>query len=237
MGNQTFLRVVPLYIQVKEELTSRILRGGWKPGDAIPNEMEIAKEYSVSIGTVRKALDLMESERLVVRRQGRGTFVRDQSEEIGALSNIRDASGHALPGVKETLSQLIVKADRMVATKLGIEEGSEVIKLERVRRYRSEPYMFETSYLSKRLFSKLPDNFPDFEISALAQFNAMLCSSAEEMVTVTTADDSSSSVLSVAVGEPLMALERLVFSERRVALEWCLAKCALRHVNYYALYN
>src|SRR5688500_8333636 len=65
----------PLYRQVKDVLVGRIASGAWRAGDAIPSEFEIAAELATSQGTVRKALDEMTAERLVVRRQGRGTFV------------------------------------------------------------------------------------------------------------------------------------------------------------------
>ena len=83
----------PLYLQLRDALAERIASGEWKPGSAIPNESDLAREFGVSAGTMRKALDLMEAERLLTRRQGRGTFVNDQSsDELAArFSNIRGA--------------------------------------------------------------------------------------------------------------------------------------------------
>src|SRR5262245_19416931 len=69
----------PLYLQVCELLTRRIADGAWKPNTTLPNEMELAREMGVSTGTVRKALEKLEADRLVVRRQGRDTFVLDQA--------------------------------------------------------------------------------------------------------------------------------------------------------------
>jgi GntR family transcriptional regulator len=68
----------PLYLQLRDALAERIAQGEWRPGSAIPNESDLAREFGVSAGTMRKALDLMEAERLLTRRQGRGTFVNDQ---------------------------------------------------------------------------------------------------------------------------------------------------------------
>ena len=64
----------PLYLQLHDAPTERVASGQWKPRQALPNEGELAREFDVSVGTMRKALDLMEAERLVTRRQGRGTF-------------------------------------------------------------------------------------------------------------------------------------------------------------------
>ena len=90
----------PLYLQVKDMLVQRIIGGTWKPGAAIPNEIELSRELGISVGTVRKALDEMEGERLILRRQGRGTFVIDQTSDECAnrFSNIRDAEGSRISG-------------------------------------------------------------------------------------------------------------------------------------------
>src|SRR5262249_5221027 len=65
----------PLYAQVKELLIARLVRGEWRPGGVLPSEFSLAATFGVSQGTVRKALDEMAAQNLVVRRQGRGTFV------------------------------------------------------------------------------------------------------------------------------------------------------------------
>ncbi|HSR54974.1 MAG TPA: GntR family transcriptional regulator, partial [Alphaproteobacteria bacterium] len=65
----------PLYRQVKELLLQRVVSGYWKPGEILPSEVKLAAEFNVSQGTVRKALEEMAAEHLVVRHQGKGTFV------------------------------------------------------------------------------------------------------------------------------------------------------------------
>jgi GntR family transcriptional regulator len=65
----------PLYLQLRDALATRMVRGEWKVGTAIPSEGDLARECGVSKGTMRKALDLLEGEGLLIRRQGRGTFV------------------------------------------------------------------------------------------------------------------------------------------------------------------
>jgi GntR family transcriptional regulator len=85
----------PLYLQVRNLVAQRIASGIWAPGAMLPNETDLARELGVSPGTVRKALDSLESDRLVLRRQGRGTSVVDQATgDVGArFSNIRTGGG------------------------------------------------------------------------------------------------------------------------------------------------
>ena len=71
---------LPLYRQVKELLLQRVAGGHWKPGDILPSETKLAGEFNVSQGTVRKALEELAAEHLVVRHQGKGTFVADTTD-------------------------------------------------------------------------------------------------------------------------------------------------------------
>ena len=70
----------PLYEQIKILLTQSLVAGEWKPGEAIPSEMELASRFNVSQGTVRKAVDELASEHILMRRQGKGTFVASHNE-------------------------------------------------------------------------------------------------------------------------------------------------------------
>jgi DNA-binding GntR family transcriptional regulator len=79
MQDITFARA-PLFQQVRDALLERIKAGEWKPGLPLPNEGELAREYRVSSGTIRKSLDILEAQRVITRKQGRGTFVCDQTE-------------------------------------------------------------------------------------------------------------------------------------------------------------
>jgi len=88
----------PLYAQVRDELIERIRSGVWKPGQLIPNEFDIAAEFGVSQGTARKAIEALASERLVLRRQGRGTFVVEHTPAhvLFRFFNIMDHAGSSI---------------------------------------------------------------------------------------------------------------------------------------------
>ncbi len=65
----------PLYKEVKSRITRSLIAGEWKPGAAIPSESRLAAQFHVSVGTIRKAIDELVAEKIVIRQQGRGTFV------------------------------------------------------------------------------------------------------------------------------------------------------------------
>ena len=71
----------PLYQQIKALIMRGLQGGEWKPGEAIPSELDMAARFRVSQVTVRKAIDELAAEKLLVRRQGKGTFVSTHAEE------------------------------------------------------------------------------------------------------------------------------------------------------------
>src|SRR3954467_10464577 len=105
----------PLYRQVKELLIKRLGDGSWTPGQLLPREPEIAADLGVSPGTVRKALDEMSAESLLVRRQGRGTFVASHDEARILFQFFRMVSDTGVRRFPEsrTISVSVAKADEL----------------------------------------------------------------------------------------------------------------------------
>ena len=125
----------PLYLQLRDALAERIANGEWKPGSAIPNESDLAREFGVSAGTMRKALDLMEAERLLTRRQGRGTFVNDQtSDELAArFTNLRMPDGSRLCGQVKHVEVTEGRANDAECRRLRLRPDERVYRIHRVR--------------------------------------------------------------------------------------------------------
>ena len=119
----------PLYLQLRDALAERIATGAWKVGMAISSEGDLAREFGVSQGTMRKALDLMEHERLITRRQGRGTFVNDQSSDELALryTNIRTPNGDRLIGDVRSPQITDGVANEMECARLCLPTGDRVL--------------------------------------------------------------------------------------------------------------
>src|SRR3979490_1967836 len=88
----------PLYLQVRDLVLERITSGTWKAGAMLPAEVDLARELGISSGTVRKALDALEAEHVVSRRQGKGTFVNDSTAQAlaGRYDNLRSKNGQRI---------------------------------------------------------------------------------------------------------------------------------------------
>lgn len=219
----------PLYLQVRDMLLGRITTGNWKPGTLIPNEIDLAREFGLSVGTVRKALDQLQAEHLLTRRQGRGTFVNDLSadEHSSRFSNLYASDGARLMLRTKVVSVRKVPADEAARHALHLASGASVISLVRVKSTaEGTACMYEKSTLPAALFSRLAEDedIPD-EIAALAQKYGQIVGSAEETVSIANADKAAADKLGVPVGTPLLALERKALAVDGTPIEWRLAMC------------
>jgi GntR family transcriptional regulator len=225
----------PLYLQLRDALTERIATGAWKPGAAIPNEGDLAREFGVSPGTMRKALDLLESARLVTRRQGRGTFVNDQSSEEFAdrFINIRGPGGERLIGDVESAEITERAANETECAQLSLQSGDKVYRVQRVRLFDGRPLMFEIATMPATLFPGL-EEMSSFahRIVCLAQKYGILLGRAEERISIAAAPLEVAQALSVARDAPVAVLDRVVRTIDGRPVEWRIAWCDLAR-NYY----
>ena len=225
----------PLYVQLKDFLIQRVLAGDWKPGMAIPNEIDLSREFGISVGTVRKALDEMESEGLVSRKQGRGTFVIDQTSDDYAarFSNIRDADGSRVRGTFQNCEVVAAMAHETEARKLQVPSGGPVFRLHRVCAHHGEPFMIEDSTLPQARFPGLADGGDiSTTIVVLARRYGMVLTRGEEEITVATADRQTGKALKIAKGTPILKLDCVVYTSDDRPIEWRVGSCHLRDMHY-----
>src|SRR5574343_1857800 len=119
----------PLYRQIKDFLIRSLEQGEWEPGSAIPSEGELAARFNVSQGTVRKAIDEMAAENLLVRRQGKGTFVasHDDPRSFYRFLRLVPDDGVARQADSDPLSCSVIPAAADVAGVLGLRTGDPVV--------------------------------------------------------------------------------------------------------------
>jgi GntR family transcriptional regulator len=203
-----------LYLQVRDTLAQRIAGGGWEPGSAVPNEADLALEMGVSAGTVRKALELLEAQRLITRRQGRGTFVNDPTSEdvVCRFIRMRNADGETIAG--QVASQTVSEgsATELERARLNLRAGDGVYRIRRVRSYRGQNFLVADVTLPAALYPRLADrsNVPD-GVGALAPWNGMLLGKAEERVSLCVPTADVSGPLAVAPGTPVLLLDCVLF--------------------------
>lgn len=226
------LNALPLYIQVRDVVLEKILSGYWQPGSPIPNEYGLSQELGVSIGTIRKALDILEDEGLLTRKQGRGTYVRDFEERPMSFSNVVDHNGdRIIPTIQGGSSELI-SADATLAEKLGITVGAPILCIKRTCVHLGKPFKWECCYLPAQLFPKLPDELHNFRISSLAQRNSIAIGKRTERVDPATATDEDAERLKIEPGKQLLALDRIIYSLDKRVIERRVARCNVTNIKY-----
>lgn len=216
----------PLYRQIKDFLIQSLEQGEWGPGDAIPSEAELAGRFNVSQGTVRKAIDEMAAENMLVRRQGKGTFVASHTDPRSFYRFLRlvpddGADDHA---VSEPLSCTAIPAPLAAARVLGIEVGELVVCVRRLLRFGGAPVVYDEIYLPREQFGGLTlQQLCAGERSLYTIFEqdyGVRMISAEERLRAVAADDLVAPMLAVRIGEPLLLVERTAYTYGSKPVEW-----------------
>ncbi len=229
----------PLYLQIKELLIKSLAAVEWRPGETIPSELELAARFGVSQGTVRKALDALAADNLVVRRQGKGTFVATHTEE--KLSMFRFLRVRRNDGVDEyPVSRLVDvrrgKASSEVARALRLKTGDPVITLRRLLDYSGEPAVLDEIVVPGQLFKGLTHSKVERYRGSIyglfeTQFGVRIVRAREKLSAVA-AEPGRASLLRVPAGTPLLAVDRVTCTFGDKPVEWRRGFCSTKNHHY-----
>jgi GntR family transcriptional regulator len=229
----------PLYLQIRDTLEKSLAAGEWGPGEAIPSELDLAGRFGVAHGTVRKAIEALAADNLVVRRQGKGTFVASHAEE--PVSMFRFLRLRRDDGVDEyPASRLLdvrrAKAGAEIARQLDIRAGDAVILVKRVLEYGGEPVVLDDITLPAALFRGLNRarviNHTGSLYGLFEREFGVHMRKAQERLRAVAADAATAEVLAVAVGTPLLAVDRVSFTYGERPVEVRRGLCATRRHHY-----
>jgi GntR family transcriptional regulator len=212
--SNTKFQVRPLYLQVRDALLERIKDGRWKPGANLPSEVDLYRQLGVSLGTLRKALGVLEAEQLIIREPGRGTFVRDHQSgrALGRFNPIRGPDGAPLRGQVRSRKVKLAQPTPAERSALRLKAGDQVVRIQRIRVHDERPFAYEQISLSERRFPGLAaeTEFPD-ELEELAQDRGVILARAEAKVRLAPASPAAAQALSVAERAPVLTVERVAF--------------------------
>jgi GntR family transcriptional regulator len=210
----------PLYRQIAALITRSLDGGEWQPGQAIPSELELATKVPLpSQGTVRKAIDELAAANLLVRRQGKGTFVASHAE--GELTRFRFLRLQPDDGSAERLSRRFLDCKRMrptaeIAQALDIPSSQAVLQVRRLLFFRGAPVVLDDLWLPLALFKGLTEQgLTAYEGPLYGLFEkefGVRMIRAEEQIRAVAADAEAASLLEVAPGAPLLSVSRVSFT-------------------------
>lgn len=208
----------PLYQQIKALITQSLQSGEWKPGELIPSEVELANRFKVSQGTVRKAIDELAAENLVVRKQGKGTFVSTHHEARAHFRFLRLMPDEGVPHYPESkfIEVKRMRAPADVARLLDLKSGDAVIFIKRVQSFDAVPTIVEELWLPGLTFKGLTaERLEEYKGPMYGLFESEFGTRmirATEKIRAVCAAEGDAALLHVPVNTPLLASERVSFT-------------------------
>ncbi len=235
----------PLYRQIKALLVRSLQAGEWRPAQVIPSETELALRFGVSQGTVRKAVDEMAADNLLVRRQGKGTFVATHAEQATRYRFLRltaDSGGADVPLQRRLLDCRRLRPPADVARRLQLQPGEPALQVRRLLLLpaaghagevtqgtnsdgeKACPLVLDDLWLPGNLFKGLSAERLDAWRGPLyglfeSEF-AVHMVRADEQIRAVAASTEAAGCLEVPAGTPLLSVERLSFTYGDRPVEW-----------------
>ena len=209
---------IPLYQQIKALITQSLQSGEWKPGELIPSEVELAGRFKVSQGTVRKAIDELTAENLVMRRQGKGTFVSTHHEARAHFRFLRLVPDEGVPHYPESkfIEVKRVRAPADVARLMDLKSGDAVIFIKRVQYFDGVPTIVEELWLPGLIFKGLTaERLVEYKGPMYGLFETEFGTRmirASEQIRAVCADAGAAQLLNIDLGTPLLSSERVSFT-------------------------
>lgn len=232
----TELGYKPLYAQVRDRLVRRLIDGVWQPGQMIASEMELAREIGVSQGTVRKALDSMTAENLLIRRQGRGTYVAEPEESRILFRYFRlvpDSGERTFP-TSEVLRWCRDQATRQECEALAIGPKSSVWRIERKRLIGDKPLLVETISIPVSRFPGFDkiDRVPNNVYRLYSERWGLTIARAVEQLKAISAGTEDAAILGCQPGIPLLQIFRIAHDLEDKPVELRVSRCLTQNAHY-----
>lgn len=211
---------IPLYIQLKE-LLQKDIEKNYEPGDIIPAEPKLEEIYNVSRITIRKAIEELERENIVKKKQGRGTFVLEQkilydASSIGSLTQRLSKQNQKLE--TKSIEFEIIKEEHYVKDLLKCDK---ILAIKRLRTLNGKPLALMVNYLD---FEKVPNLEKRFNIESLYTFlkeeYGINFYNAQETVEAKAPTKDEKKKLEIKDYTPLLSLNRLSFDKDNNPLEF-----------------
>jgi GntR family transcriptional regulator len=218
----------PLYQQIKGLILKSLQQGEWKPGEAIPSEMELAARFRVSQGTVRKAIDELAAENLVMRRQGKGTFVATHAEQHVQYRFLRLQPDRGDPRVEGPAQRTVLECRRVratadVARALALRSGDAVVQARRILSFAGVPTILEDIWLPGQAFKGLTaTQLASYKGPTYAMFEldyGVRMVRAEEKLRAVLPEKEQARLLQIEDATPLLSVERIAYTYNDVPME------------------
>ncbi|VVD26902.1 GntR family transcriptional regulator [Paraburkholderia dioscoreae] len=232
----------PLYEIVRARILERLRTGQWTAGDKIPAEPQLAEEFGVGIGTIRRAVEELVAERLLIRRAGRGTIVAKFADEhaFDQYFSFVDTTGELMKVTARLLRFGKERASPALASTLRLERGARLATADNLRLHDDVPVMLD------RLWMPL-DVFPDLDAGKFEARRGSIYGFYQEHFGISVvrvvedlggaaADEEAARALNIEVGAPVLRIERTAYTFKDQPVEFRVrladsSRCSYRNVR------
>jgi GntR family transcriptional regulator len=209
---------LPLYQQIHHLLRHRIAIGEYPPGSKIPSESELCRELAVSRVTVREALRELVRADMLVKVHGKGAFVTDDTprrlQTVKYAGFLEDLQERVLKLTVTDVEMRSVAAAPDIATALGLEAGTDIIRIRRLRHIDDEPFSFTVNYLPLEIGQRIrPKELYSVPLLKILQTELRIpIVRAQETIDAVPADPEVAQRLGITVLYPVMHMRRVMFT-------------------------
>ncbi len=232
------IQAKPLYEQIKTLIIKQIVDGRWSPGHRLPSEFQLGDEFGVSQGTVRKALDAMTREGLLVRRQGKGTYIaeHDQQQSLFKFFHlVSDGNQRELPESRiiDVIEDSATAAEQAL---LFFESMSRVFRIRRLRCLNDDPVIIETIIVPNWLIRDIAEaqTLPNTAYRYYQVERGVTVASTPEKLRAVAANTTDAELLQVAPATPLLEIDRTALDLQGRAIEQRISRCRTDGYHYLA---
>jgi GntR family transcriptional regulator len=217
---------IPYYIQLIEVLKEKISKGEWKPNDQLPSEPELCSLYGVSRTVVRQALREIELEGLIIRRKGKGTFVAEPKINESLVQRLtgfyQDMVDRGHKPITKVLMFEVQPASSKVSKYLGLESGTPVFCIERLRYVQDEPILLVTTYIPYAICPRLEEyDLSNQSLYAVLEKEfGLVISHGRRTIEAVTANEREALLLRVEENDPLLLLDSVTYLEDGTPIEY-----------------
>lgn len=237
-NRSTTLGVPSLYREVKRQMLVALVANEWQAGEAIPAEKHLCERFGVSIGTLRKAIDDLVTENILIRHQGRGTFVavHNRDQHLFRFFNVVPHDGKKNYPHTKLLSFAKGKSDKITSEKLAIKKNAKIFQFVNVLSVNDIPASLDEIALPERLFEGMTEaqlrNRPSTLYHLYQVEFGLNVIRIEERLRAVISTATQAQLLGLKTGAPLLRIARVAFSYDNRPIEWRIVYVNTQHFEY-----
>ena len=225
----------PLYAQIREQIFEALRSGRWSVNNPLPSETKLASEFSVSQGTIRKAIDDLVAQNILYRHQGRGTFIRrhDEQQSLFRFFNLTRVDGTRPVPESVNIHCKTRKGLKQECAELRVPTGDRLIEILRLRRLDNAPIILETILVSQQRFPNLNKQvLPNTLYELYGDDYNVYITRAEEQIRAALPDALVCENLCVGISTPLIEIRRIAYDLHDQPVELRISQCVTESFVY-----